>query len=50
MSMYQQTLNHLQAVRQTWLKTGVAGFIGNALLRLNQRVTELTFPQAFSIT
>lgn len=45
MSIYQQTLNQLQAAPQTWLITGVAGFIGSnlleALLKLNQRVVGL---------
>lgn len=45
MNIYQHTLNHLQAAPQTWLITGVAGFIGSnlleALLRLNQRVVGL---------
>ncbi len=45
MSIYQQTMNQLQAAPQTWLVTGVAGFIGSnlleTLLKLNQRVVGL---------
>lgn len=45
MSIYLQTLNQLQAAPQTWLITGVAGFIGSnlleSLLSLNQRVVGL---------
>lgn len=45
MSIYQQTLNQLQAAPKTWLITGVAGFIGSnlleTLLKLNQRVVGL---------
>lgn len=45
MVTYQQTLTQLQAVPQTWLITGVAGFIGSnlleTLLKLDQRVVGL---------
>ncbi len=45
MTQYQQLLNQLPLTPQTWLVTGVAGFIGSnlleALLKLNQRVVGL---------
>ena len=43
MNKYQQLSDHLRTTPQTWLVTGVAGFIGSnlleALLKLDQRVT-----------
>ena len=45
MSRYAQVQTRLQATPQTWLITGVAGFIGShlleTLLQLDQRVTGL---------
>lgn len=45
MKSYQEVLAHCQANEQTWLVTGVAGFIGSnlleSLLRLNQTVIGL---------
>ena len=45
MTAYDQLLSRLKTQRNTWLVTGVAGFIGSnlleTLLKLNQRVVGL---------